>query len=173
MENPNVSEKIAALVTPTLEDLGYELVRIQMSGGRGHLTLQIMAEPLDGRTMVVEDCATISRALSALLDVEDPISGAYSLEISSPGIDRPLVRPRDFERFAGYEAKVQTEAPIDGRKKFRGRLGDVSETGVRIVAEQEEYEVPFTAIRSAKLVMTDELLARAADEQERIEAQKQ
>jgi ribosome maturation factor RimP len=166
LANLNVPERIERSIAPSLEAMGYEVVRVQLSGKGGQLTLQVMAEPRGGGDMTVEKCADISRAISALLDVEDPISGAYTLEVSSPGIDRPLVRPRDYERFAGYEAKIETNRLVDGRKRFRGRLGGVTEDGVRIALEQQETEVPFDAIHRAKLVMTDELLAEAAKAQE-------
>lgn len=161
-----VPERIEALIAPSLEAMGYDVVRVQLSGSGRRLILQVMAEPSDGGVMTVEKCADISRAISALLDVEDPISGAYTLEVSSPGIDRPLVRPSDYERFAGYEAKIETNRLVDGRKRFRGRLGGVTEDGVRIALDQRETNVPFDAIHRAKLVLTDELLAEAAKAQE-------
>jgi ribosome maturation factor RimP len=146
------------MIAPSLDGMGYELVRVLLQGQRRPV-LQIMAERKDGVHMTVEDCADISRAVSALLDVEDPIQGAYSLEVSSPGIDRPLTRPIDFERFAGYEAKVETARPIDGRKRFSGRLGGIENGIVRLATEQGETEVPFADIHRAKLVLTDELIA--------------
>ncbi len=166
MAKLGVPERIEALIAPSLEAMGYDVVRVQLSGSGGRLNLQVMAEPRDGGVMTVEKCADISRAISALLDVEDPIPNAYSLEVSSPGIDRPLVRPSDYERFAGYEAKIETNRLVDGRKRFRGRLGGVTEDGVRIALDQRETNVPFDAIHRAKLVLTDELLAEAAKAQE-------
>jgi ribosome maturation factor RimP len=132
------------------------------TGGLRRATLQIMAERRDDAPMTIEDCAEISRAVSALLDVADPIAGAYMLEVSSPGIDRPLVRPEDYDRFAGFEARIDLSIPLDGRKRFRGRvLG--RETGhVRLALENGEVRLPFDAIAKAKLVLTDELLALAA-----------
>jgi ribosome maturation factor RimP len=147
--------------------MGYELVQVRMLGG-ARRTLQVMAEPLDRRrAMTVDDCAEISHALSALLDVHDPIPGSYVLEVSSPGIDRPLVRPRDYERFAGHLAKVETAEEVAGRRRFRGVIGEVRGDVVRLHVAGETVEVPFAAIRKAKLVLTDELLAasrRPADE---------
>ena len=124
-----------------------------------------MAERSDGATMTVENCAEISRALSALLDVEDPIEGAYNLEVSSPGIDRPLVRLEDFARFAGFEAKIETARPVDGRKRFSGRLDGVSEGRVRLdLGDGEVAAVPYEDIREAKLVLTDELIAASLND---------
>ncbi len=125
------SQTIERLITPTLDALGYELVRVQIAGGI-RKTLQVMAEPKTGRHMSLEDCAELSRAISAVLDVEDPISDAYSLEVSSPGIDRPLTRPKDFQRFAGHVAKVETTEPVDGRKRFKGKLLGLADGAVRL-----------------------------------------
>ncbi len=161
MANLNIPERIEQSIAPSLEAMGYDVVRVQLSRSGGRMILQVMAEPRGGEDMTVERCAEISRAVSALLDVEDPIAGTYTLEVSSPGIDRPLVRPRDYERFAGYEAKIETNRLVDGRKRFRGRLGGVTADGVRISLEQRETEVPFDAIYRAKLVLTDELIAEA------------
>lgn len=146
--------------------MGYELVRVLLQG-RQDLTLQIMAERSDRQPMTVDDCADISRAVSAILDVEDPISGAYTLEVSSPGIDRPLTRPQDFERFAGFDAKVETLQPVEGRKRFRGKVLGLDEQGqLRLVIETGEQAIPLAMIKTAKLVLTDELIAAAMKEQE-------
>jgi ribosome maturation factor RimP len=118
-----------------------------------------MAEPKDGRHMSLEDCTKISRAISAVLDVEDPIEGAYSLEVSSPGIDRPLTRPKDYERFAGFEAKLETRAPIDGRKRFKGRLRGLEAGQVKIEVDGATLALPLEEIDKAKLVLTDDLIA--------------
>ncbi|MBW7852317.1 MAG: ribosome maturation factor RimP [Rhodospirillales bacterium] len=159
-------DRIERLVVPSLEAMGYELVRIQMQG-RQRPTLQVMAERRDRRPMTVEDCADISRALSAILDVEDPIQGAYVLEVSSPGIDRPLVRPDDYARFAGFEARVETGQPVDGRKRFRGQLLGLDPAGnVRLAVETGEVSVPFAHIQRAKLVLTDALIAATTKGQE-------
>ncbi len=151
------------MIEPTLRDMGFELVRVRMSGGQ-RPTLQVMAERRDHGPMTVEHCAEISHAISALLDVEDPIAGSYELEVSSPGIDRPLVRPGDFERFAGFEVRVETEMPIAGRRRFRGRLLGLVGDEVRLQLAEGEQPIPFGAIRKAKLVLTDELLAAAQAE---------
>lgn len=159
-------ERLEGIVTPTLESMGYDLVRVMMSG-KQRPTLQIMAERKDGVAMTVEDCADISRALSAVLDVDDPIEAAYTLEVSSPGIDRPLVRPRDFERFAGFEARVEMSQTVENRKRFKGRILGIDEAGtVRLAAEDGEFALPFADIHKAKLVLTDELIAASISGQE-------
>ncbi len=152
---------IARLVEPVLQGMGYELVRVHF-GGSGRPTLQIMAERIDRAAMTVEDCAEISRNVSALLDVEDPLEGAYLLEISSPGIDRPLVRPQDYERFAGFEARLELARPLDGRKRFSGRIGELADGAVRLVEPAGEVRLPLDQIAKARLVLTDELLAAPA-----------
>lgn len=151
-------ERIARLIEPMLRDMGYDLVRVHYTAGR-RAVLQIMAERADDGTMDVDDCAALSRAISALLDVEDPIADAYTLEVSSPGIDRPLVKLDDFERYAGLEAKVELAAAEDGRKRFRGRLMGVVGDRVAIrLGKGGTVEVRFADIAQAKLVLTDELV---------------
>jgi ribosome maturation factor RimP len=158
-----VATKIEGLLAPTLEALGYSIVRVQLTSGQ-RATLQIMAERRDGTAMSVDDCAEISRAASAVLDVEDPIPSAYQLEVSSPGIDRPLTRREDFTRFAGFEAKLETDRLLDGRRRFKGRLLGVDETGtIRVRDGEIEYAVPFDAVAKAKLVLTDDLIANSPD----------
>jgi ribosome maturation factor RimP len=154
-------KEIARILEPSLEAMGYRLVRVLVSG-RHRPTLQLMAERRDEAPMSVDDCADISRSVSALLDVADPIAGAYTLEVSSPGIDRPLVRPEDYDRFAGCEAQVELAQPLDGRKRFRGRLLGRSGDDVKLAAAGSELRLPYAAIAKAKLVLTDELLAQAA-----------
>ena len=153
----SVEKRIYEIVTPSLRDMGYDVVRIRYSGDRRPV-LQIMADRLDETMIDVDDCADISRTVSALLDVEDPIDEAYNLEVSSPGIDRPLTRLRDFERFAGFEAKVELDRAVDGRRRFRGRLKGVDGETITIETETGPASFAFPAIRQAKLVMTDELL---------------
>ncbi|MEM7441958.1 MAG: ribosome maturation factor RimP [Pseudomonadota bacterium] len=156
----SAKDKVTAIVEPSLEAMGYELVRVQLTGG-GRPTLQIMAERADRGEMTVDHCAEISRMVSALLDVEDPIDAAYNLEVSSPGIDRPLTRLADFERFSGFEAKVEASTLVDGRRRFRGTLAGHEGSQVMIVPEGEEEPVaiPFDEIAKAKLVLTDALIA--------------
>jgi ribosome maturation factor RimP len=155
---PGTADEIIPLIEPSLDAMGYRLVRVAFLGPRRG-TLQIMAERRDDAPMTVEDCTEISRSVSAILDVADPIADAYMLEVSSPGIDRPLTRPEDYDRFAGFDAKIELGQPIDGRKRFRGRLLGRAADLVRIVAETGEVTLPFTAIIKAKLVITPELLA--------------
>jgi len=156
--------KIEAIIAPSLEAMGYRVVRVTMTGGR-RATLQIMAERADDKAMTVEDCAEISRTVSALLDVADPITGAYTLEVSSPGIDRPLVRREDFARFAGYEAKVELSQPVAGRRRFRGKLLGVEGEAVRLLVDEAAIDLPLAQVTRAKLVLTDELLAAASRSQ--------
>ncbi|WP_119461716.1 ribosome maturation factor RimP [Rhodospirillaceae bacterium SYSU D60014] len=150
--------QIERMIAPSLAAMGYDIVRVMLMGGQ-RSTLQVMAERTDQQEMTVEDCAEISRAVSALLDVEDPIASAYTLEVSSPGIDRPLTRPADFERFAGFEAKLEARAPVEGRKRFRGRLLGFEDGFVRIATPEGEAAVPVDDIQRAKLVLTDDLIA--------------
>ena len=151
------------MIEPPLKAMGYELVRVMSTGGKTP-TLQVMAERLDRVGMTVDDCAEISRALSAILDVEDPIDGAYQLEVSSPGIDRPLTKPADFERFAGFEARVESDRLIGGQRKFKGRLLGLENEAVRLALPEGERAIPLASIRKAKLVLTDDLLAAAEAE---------
>ncbi|ARJ64872.1 ribosome maturation factor RimP [Magnetospirillum sp. ME-1] len=163
----DLQSRLEALIAPSLDAMGYELVRVQLQG-KQRLTLQIMADRKDGVMMAVDDCADISRSVSALLDVEDPISAAYTLEVSSPGIDRPLTRAKDFVAWAGFEAKMESCQPIDGRKRFRGKLLGLDETGafVRLAVETGEVTIPLADVRGAKLVLTDELIAATMQDQE-------
>jgi ribosome maturation factor RimP len=156
--------RIAAIIEPALEDRGFRLVRVAISGREGK-TLQVMAERPDG-TMTIEDCEAISREISALLDVHDPIAGAYRLEVSSPGIDRPLVRPSDFEDWAGHEAKIELTEPIDGRKRFRGMLEGFEDGEIRIEVDLGEagrqvIGLPVRLVAEAKLVLTEDLIREA------------
>jgi len=149
--------KIEDIVNPTVTGMGFELVRVAMS--RGGATLQVMIEPADGRPMDVEDCATVSRALSAVLDVEDPVPGAYTLEVSSPGIDRPLTREKDYVRWAGHLARLETTLPVEGRRRFKGTLLGLENGTVRLKLEDgKEADVPLSQISRAKLEITDALL---------------
>ena len=160
-----VDARVAAVVAPVIEDLGFRLVRARMVDHNG-LTMQIMAERPDG-TMSVGDCEVISKALSPVLDVEDPVVGTYNLELSSPGIDRPLVRRSDFDTWAGHVAKIETAYLVDGRKRFRGHLIKVEGDVVLLrrdnaaKGEEKEISVPLDAISAANLVLTDELIRDA------------
>jgi ribosome maturation factor RimP len=151
-----MDERVAQIITPVIEDMGFELVRIRIMGGEMK-TLQIMADKPQGG-IEVDDCADISNAVSAVLDVEDPISDAYNLEVSSPGIDRPLTRLKDFEMFEGYEAKLETHDMIDGRRRFKGELAGVEGTEVLINVEEGTIGLEFDWLSDAKLVLTDDLI---------------
>jgi ribosome maturation factor RimP len=150
-------DRLTAVVEPTLAGMGYELVRVQLQGTRRQ-TLQIMADRADGQGMTVDDCADISRAVSAVLDVEDPIPGAYTLEVSSPGVDRPLTRPKDFDAWAGFEAKVDAKGLVDGRKRFRGILLGRDGGDVLLRCEGEDLRIPLDMVGRAKLVLTEALI---------------
>jgi ribosome maturation factor RimP len=148
--------RIEDIVAPTIVGMGYELVRVAMSKGG---TLQIMIEPADGRAMDVEACAALSRALSAVLDVEDPMPGSYTLEVSSPGIDRPLTRPKDYARWAGHIARLETAEAVEGRRRFKGTLLGLEGDLVKLRLEDgKETQVPLSAVSKAKLEMTDALI---------------
>jgi len=144
------------IIAAAVEAAGYRLVRLRLMGGKVK-TLQVMAERADG-TMNVEDCAALSRALSEFIEREDPIEGDFELEVSSPGIDRPLTRLTDFARWSGHEAKLELVAPIDGRKRFRGTLLGLDGNDVTVEAQGLRLKVPFRAIAEAKLVLTDKLI---------------
>ena len=156
-------QQISELIEPAVRDLGFEIVRVLMTGGQ-RPTLQVMVEPVERGPMTVEHCAAISHAVSALLDVADPIGGSYQLEVTSPGIDRPLVRRTDFERFAGFEARLETVVPIAGRRRFRGRLVGLDGDDVCLRLPEGEQRIPFGAVKKAKLVLSDDLIAAAQAE---------
>jgi ribosome maturation factor RimP len=154
--------RIAAAIVPTLADLGFELVRVAVLG-RELPTVQIMADRADGALISVDDCQAISRAVGAVLDVNDPIPGAWTLEVSSAGIDRPLTRPKDWTRFAGHLARAETHLPINGRKRFSGVvLGADAEAARMRLDDGSEVALPLADIRRAKLVLTDALIAATA-----------
>ena len=152
-------QRLAELLKPTIEGMGFELVRLRLMVGK-RATVQIMAERPDG-TMEVEDCAELSRQISAVLDVEDPIEREYTLEVSSPGIDRPLTRLSDFDRWEGYEAKLETAEMIEGRKRFKGILAGAEGTEVLIEIEEGTIGLEFDWLADAKLVLTDELITES------------
>lgn len=157
--------RVAQIIMPTLKSMDFRLVRVRLSGQNGY-TLQIMAEREDG-SMTVEDCEALSKAVSPVLDVEDPIGRAYHLEISSPGIDRQLVRKSDFHRWAGYSMKLETVTLVNGKKRFKGKLIDGDEQGFAFEADQMAYgedsklRVEYENVADARLVLTDELIREA------------
>ena len=152
-----IDRRLAALVTPAIEALGFELVRIRLMGGKTSI-LQVMADRPDGG-IIVEDCAKISTAISAILDVEDPLDDQYVLEVSSPGIDRPLTRLKDFDIWQGYEARIETTELIDGRRRFKGNLVGIEGEEVLLEIEEGTIGLQFEWLSDAKLVLTDDLIA--------------
>lgn len=155
-------DRVSALLEPSIEGLGFALVRVHSSGGRRPV-LQIMIERQDGANITVDDCALVSQNVSALLDVEDVIPGAYMLEVSSPGIDRPLTKAQDYARFAGFEAKIEMSRPIGGRKRFAGILCGLEGDEAIVAIEGEKIRLPVGAIAKAKLVLTEALIEATRD----------
>lgn len=154
--------RLAGIVAPPLTGRGYELVRVAVSG-KDRPTVQIMAERADGALMAVEDCESISRVLSVVIDVEDPLPGAWNLEVSSPGIDRPLTRTKDWNRFAGHLARAETDVPVDGRRRFSGIVLGADQEAARLRLEDgTEVALPRERIRRARLVLTDALIEATA-----------
>lgn len=153
------SPAIERLIAPVVADLGFDLVRVNVGkiSSRGTIAVQIMAERPDG-SMTIDDCAKLSRALSAVLEEEDPISEAYTLEVSSPGIDRPLVRLADFERFVGETIRLQVGSPIDGQRRFTGRLARVDGREIELDLDGGPVRIAYDDIVKAKLAMTDDLV---------------
>jgi ribosome maturation factor RimP len=167
--------QLLELLDPVAEAIGYEIVRLRLMGGSGKARrLQIMAEDATGE-MNVEDCARLSRAISDILDAADPIEGDYMLEVSSPGIDRPLTRLKDYQTYAGYEVRLELDRLADGRKRFKGGLVGVEDDNVALNVEGEEDTIliPFAWITEAKLILTDELMKRGAEARaERLEQER-
>jgi ribosome maturation factor RimP len=165
ISEPGLAARVAAIAEPVVESMGFRLVRVRISGSEG-CTVQIMAERPDG-TLTIEDCEELSRALSPVLDVADPVDRAYRLEISSPGMDRPLVRKSDFERYIGHLAKIEMSVPAEGRKRFRGILTGVEGEAARLqrddakAGENADVLLPIEDMAEAKLVLTDALIAEA------------
>lgn len=157
--------RLLELLDPVAEVAGYEIVRLRLMGGEEARRLQIMAETPEGE-MVVEDCARLSRAISEVMDAADPIAGEYTLEVSSPGVDRPLTRLKDFENYDGFEARIELDRVAEGRKRFRGVLAGVEGDAIGIDLEGEDSTamIPFEWIVDAKLILTDALMKRGADE---------
>ncbi len=156
--------KLLELLEPVAEGLGLEIVRIRLMGGTQRRRLQIMAERPSDHEINVEECAALSRAVSEVMDAADPISGEYMLEVSSPGIDRPLTRLADFETFSGLEARIETDRLVEGRKRFKGRLAGVEDQDILIDLDDEDETalIPFAWLADAKLVLNDELLKLGA-----------
>lgn len=156
------------LLEPTITQMGFDVVRI-ITIGSFNPTLQIMIERKDRENLIVDNCAAVSRAVSAILDEKDPISGQYTLEVSSPGLDRPLTALENFERFSGFEAKIETDVEIEKRKRFKGRIIRVDGNNIIFEMEGQEYAIPYDAVTKSKLLLTDALVATAAESGEEIE----
>jgi ribosome maturation factor RimP len=154
----SVEQRVDTIIRPSLTHMGFRLVRAKLMDVMGRRTLQIMAERLDGTGMNVDHCAEISHTVSALLDVHDPISGEYHLEVTSPGIDRPLMTLEDFTRFIGFEAKLETAMTLNGRKRYRGIIKAVEEEVITLHMDANDYAIPHSQIAHAKLVLTDALI---------------
>lgn len=157
--------RLLELLDPVAEAAGYEIVRLRLMGGESARRLQIMAETPEGE-MVVEDCARLSRAISEVMDAADPIAGEYTLEVSSPGVDRPLTRLKDFANYEGHEARIELDRVAEGRKRFRGILAGVEgdDVGIDLEGEDSTAMIPFAWIVDAKLILTDALMKRGAEE---------
>lgn len=164
MKQQPLEIKIADIAQPAIADLGFALYCVKITGEDGGTIVQIMAEdPATGR-LGIDDCAKISRAVSALMEVEDPIKSAYRLEVSSPGIDRFLIKPEHFLKYTGFEVKLETDTPAEnGQRKFRGRLRGLENDKLLVNTDQGDVEIPFAALTKAKLVMTDELIKATAN----------
>lgn len=156
-------DTIENMIDPSVIEAGYDLVRVHFSDER-RKTLQIMIERRDRHPVTVDDCAKVSKIVSALLDVEDPVSDRYNLEVSSPGIDRPLVKVADYVRFSGFEVFIETKQVVKGQKKFHGRITDVEGMNIRLEFGNEFVDLPFEYIRRASLILTDELIESARRE---------
>ena len=160
-----VKHPVSDLVEPIIDKLGFETVRI-MTIGNKNPTLQIMIERKDRKNLTVDDCAAVSREISVVLDEKDPIEGQYSLEVSSPGLDRPLTKEEHFKRFAGYEARIETVSEVDGRKRFKGKIIGLNQNRlIDFDMDGTEYHIPFDAVSKAKLILTEELLNKYAEAQ--------
>lgn len=162
-----LEERITGIIEPTITGLGYNLVCVQESGEGGGLTIQVMAENPQTKLLGMDDCTKINRAISPILEVEDPIAGAYRLEISSPGIDRLLVREQDFADYVGFEVKIEIDPPVEVQKRFRGRIVGFEENTVLLKIDNGQVALPFASIQKAKLVMSAELIKET---QKRIKA---
>ncbi len=159
-----LEEKIANIVTPVIEDLGLAFHRIKVSGEDGSSLVQIMAEDLETSNLLVDDAAKISRAISAVMDVEDPINGAYRLEVSSPGIDRMLIRKDEFDRYKSFEIKIETLTPAEnGQKRYRGVLNGIEDNNILVTTDTGDVQIPYSSLAQAKLVLTDELIKATAN----------
>ena len=163
MRQTPLEKKISDIATPVIEDLGFALVHVQLTGDGKSQTVIVMAEDPETKRLGIDDCTAISKALSATMDVEDPIKGKYRLEVSSPGIDRPLTREEDFETYKGFEAKLETETPsVMGQRRYRGEIKGIKDGVITIKTDTDDAEIEFTNLVKAKLVLTDKLIKETA-----------
>ncbi len=163
MRQTPIEQRISKIVEPVVQDLGFALVWVKIIGESGMQTVQILAENSATKRLTLDDCTTLSKAISATLDVEDPISGRYRLEVSSPGIDRPLLSVEDFKTYIGFEARLETETPLPtGQKRFKGPITGVEGDTITMVTDQGEAKIPFSAMTKARLVLTDSLIKATA-----------
>ncbi|MCB1839672.1 MAG: ribosome maturation factor RimP [Alphaproteobacteria bacterium] len=163
MKRTPLEEKLTKLMEPVIADLGFDLVLVSVIGEGGTKTVQVLAQDPQTRNLGIEDAAKISRSLSAVLDVEDPVVGKYRLEVSSPGIDRPLIKPEDFEHYTGFEAKLEIGTPMEnGQRRFRGVLKGLENKSVLVETDKGEVKLPLNDLTKAKLVLTDKLIKAAA-----------
>lgn len=164
MRHTPLEQKVIDIAAPVIEDLGFSLVTVNIVGEGGSRNVQIMAENPETGRLGIDDCTKISKAIAVLMDVEDPISGAYRLEVSSPGIDRVLIREQDFARYVGFEIKLETNIPTEtGQKKFRGFIESFEEDVISLNTDQGVAEIPFDSVAKAKLVLSDSLIKKTAD----------
>lgn len=162
-----LEQKIEHIVAPAVQALGYRVVQVRLVDSNKSSILRIMAERMDDRSMSLDDCTEISRTISTLLDVEDPIPQAYRLEVSSPGLDRPLVKLEDFVRYAPHEIKLETKLPLDGRRRFKGWLEGVNGTDIVLQVEGEKIAIPFNDVHTAKLVLSEDTIRNALTQHKR------
>lgn len=162
-----LEQKISTMIEPVVADRGLSLVCVRLTGDNGESTLQVMAEDPKTRKIGIDDCAKLSREIAAILDVEDPINGRYRLEVSSPGIDRPLMREQDFVDFAGFEAKVEIFPPLDGQKRFKGILRGVENNAATLETETGPVALPLSSIQKSRLVLNDDLIAKTKQRTEK------
>lgn len=168
----DVTTQITDMITPSLEALGYRIVEVRLVEKGRSKTLSVMVERLDDVMMSFDDCTEISRTISALMDVEDPIQSAYDLEVMSPGIDRPLTRFEDYERFKDYEIKLECWRPLDGRRRFRGVILGTKDELITLAFDNSEVQIPYSHVKRAKLVMTDALFDAHIKKMEALEKHK-
>lgn len=157
----SLQDRIEALIAPAVEAMGYEIVRVRVSESGQDKLVQILADRLDGDAITIDQCTDITHAVSAILDVEDPITSAYRLEVGSAGMDRPLTKAKDYDRFAGRQVKIETVLPLDGRRRFKGELRGIADQDITLETEEGTVVIPLGQVQEAKLIITDEMINEA------------